>query len=224
MVYILLFINNLFSINGRKAMILSSVLTKKTIKTPLAFLPFTFFLWGCAEKVTYDFPPACPKVSILPAASDYFVFENNQDSLPHLITKASIIEISGNCTDDPKNEKNKERRKRNLSYQDYIDTQLSVTLQIQRGPAAQTHSFKIPYFIATIHNGKVVDKQEMIAEVSFPNNIDQVKLESKKLMFKVPATTARTPDGYKLTVGFQLSPNQLEYNRHHFGSVQYNSY
>lgn len=205
-------------------MILSNVFIKKTTKASLAFLPFTVLLWGCAEKVTYDFPPACPRVSVLPATSDYFVFENNQNSLPHLITKASITEISGNCTDDPKNQKNKERKERNLSYQDYIDTKINVTLQIQRGPAAQKHSFKIPYFIATIHNGEIVDKQEVIAKADFLNNIDQIKLESKNLKFKIPATDARTPDGYELAIGFQLTPNQLDYNRHHFGAVHYNSY
>ncbi len=205
-------------------MILSNALKNKTIKFSFTFLPLTFFLWGCAENVTYDFPPACPKISILPATSDYYIFENNQNSLPHLTTKASITEVTGNCLDDPKNAKNKSRKAQNLSYQDYIDIKMNISLQIQRGPAAQQNSFKIPYFIATIHNGKIIDKQKITAEVNFPNNIDQIRLESKELLFKLPITNSRTADGYELAIGFQLTPNQLDYNRHHFGTVNYTSY
>lgn len=205
-------------------MIFSNTLIKQTTKISLSFLPMSFFLWGCAEKVTYDFPPACPKISILPAASDYYVFDNNQTNLAHLITKASITEVTGNCADDPKNESKDKKKKKKWIYQDHIDTTMHITLQIQRGPAAQEHHYKIPYFIATIHNGHIVNKQEMTAEANFPNNIDQLKLESKKLLFKIPATSARVPDGYELAIGFQLTPEQLNYNRHHFRAVRYNTY
>lgn len=205
-------------------MIFSNASMKQMARFSISFLPTTFFLWGCAEKVTYDFPPVCPKVSILPAAADYYEFADNQSSLSHLIVKTSITEVSGNCTDDPKNENREEKKGKKWIQQDLIDTDLTIALQIQQGPAAQEHRYKIPYFVATLHNNQIVDKQTLIADVDFPNNINQINLASKKLRFKIPATSARAPDGYELVIGFQLTPEQLAYNRSHFRAVHYNTY
>lgn len=201
-------------------MIFSNALFLRSLKFSFLSLPMFAFLAGCTEKANYDFPPACPKVSVLPSASDAYTFENNQENLSHLITKASIISISGNCADDPNND-DKDKKKRR---QDKIDLTMNITIQVQRGPASQQRHYHIPYFIATLRNGEIVDKKEFSADIEFPNNIDQLTLKSRKLLFKMPATPARTPDGYEYAIGFQLSQEQLAYNRTHFRNASYTSY
>lgn len=205
-------------------MISSKIFHQLTVKSLLFPLGASLFLWGCAAKDNYDFPPACPKVTILSSASDAYNFSNNEDDMAHLVTKASILGIDGNCIDDPANESNKEKRKRRKAYTDKIDTTMNVVIQVTRGPAAQERRYRIPYFITSIKNGKIVDKKNFVAVAQFPNNIDQVTLKSDKILLKVPATSDRQPDGYELFVGFQLSPEQLTFNRDHFRTVQYRSY
>ncbi|MDI2090715.1 hypothetical protein [Commensalibacter oyaizuii] len=205
-------------------MILSNALHKQTIKLLSISLGSSFFLWGCAEQVTYDFPPACPKVSVVPTASDYYEFADQKADISHLVTRASILGVEGSCIDDPKNASKEEKKNKKKHFQDKIDTTLSVTMQVQRGPAAQERHYRIPYFIATFRNGAIVEKKNLIATVDFPDNIDQTRIKSDKILFKIPATPARTPDGYELMVGFQLTPEQLSFNRNHFRSVQYTTY
>lgn len=205
-------------------MILSKFLHQSTLKSILFPLGASFFLWGCASKDNYDFPPACPKVTVLSSASDYYTFSNNEDDLAHLVTKANILGIDGNCIDDPANESNKEKKKHRKAYTDKIDTTMSVVIQVARGPAAQERRYQIPYFITTIKNGKIVDKKHFIAVAQFPDNIDQITLKSDKILLKIPATPDRQPDGYELFIGFQLSPEQLAFNRDHFRPVQYKTY
>lgn len=199
-------------------------LHQSALKSLLFPLGATFFLWGCAAKDAYDFPPACPKVTILNSASDSYTFSNNEDDLAHLVTKASILGVEGNCIDDPANASNKEKKKRNKTYTDKIDTTISVVIQVARGPAAQERRYQIPYFITMIQNGKIVDKKHYVAVAQFPDNIDQVTLKSDKILLKIPATSDRRPDGYELFIGFQLSPEQLTFNRDHFRTVQYKTY
>lgn len=205
-------------------MILSNVLRQSTLKSLFVPMSASLFLLGCNAKETYDFPPACPKVTVLPSASDAYQFSNNEDDLAHLVTRASISGVEGNCIDDPKNEDNKQKRKRHKEITDKIDTTMNVVIQVSRGPAAQDRHYKIPYFITTIRNGQITDKQQFVADVNFPDNIDQVTLKSDKILLKIPATLERVPDGYELFIGFQLSPEQLAFNRDHFRPVQYKSY
>ncbi|CAI3925127.1 unnamed protein product [Commensalibacter communis] len=205
-------------------MILLNILQKPVLNTLFVPISASLFLLGCNAKETYDFPPACPKVTVLSSASDAYQFSNNTNDLAHLVTKASILGAEGNCIDDPKNEDNKEKKKRKKAYTDKIDTTMNVVIQVKRGPAAQERRYQIPYFITMIKNGEIMDKQQFVANVQFPDNIDQVTLKSDKILLKIPATADRQPDGYELFIGFQLSPEQLAYNRDHFRPVQYKSY
>ncbi|CAK7192129.1 hypothetical protein COMNV_00314 [Commensalibacter sp. Nvir] len=195
-----------------------------TIKSFLIPLFAANFLWGCAEKQTYEFPPVCPKITVLSSASDYYQFYNHIQDLSHLDIRASILGVKGKCVDDPKNIDNAENKKKGKSYVDRIDTTLNVIIQAQQGPAAQHKKYQIPYFIATIKNGAIVDKKNLIARFDFPDNVDQLTLKSEPLLFKLPSTPARTPDGYELFLGFQLTPDQLSYNRNHFKAVHYTRY
>lgn len=206
---------------GRKFMVSFNPFLAHPFKAVLFPLSASLFLWGCAAKEIYEFAPGCPKITVLSSAADYYTFANQQTDIAHLMTKASIIGVGGECLDDPHNAKNKKKREKGLPYQNKINTDMNIVMQIQRGPAASENHIRVPYFIATLHDGNIEDKQEMSAEVTFPNNVNQIIFRSDKLRFNIPSTPQRTADNYELVIGFQLSPEQLEYNRSHYRSAKF---
>lgn len=160
-------------------------------------------LAGCENDDPNAFAPACAQVGILGDAADYSDY-GASDSLPDLaklVAHGSIAGVSGHCSAAAKGTQ--------------LHTEIRLDLAITRGPAAPGHTLDVPYFVAVTRDGQVLSKQTLVAQAQFPDNGDRVLVRTDPLALDLPVTRARPGDSYRIEVGFQLSADQLAYNRAH---------
>ena len=161
-------------------------------------------LAGCGPQDPNAFAPACAPVGILAEAADYSDYGPNGSmvaDLSRLVSHGSITGVSGHCSD----------AERGTVLHTVVQLQLAVT----RGPVAQGSSLSIPYFIAVTRDGAVISKQTLQALAQFADNGDNVLVKTDPIALDIPVTRAKPGTSYRVEVGFQLTPQQLAYNRIH---------
>lgn len=93
-----------------------------------------------------------------------------------------------------------------------VDVDLAVDIRVERGPADKSRQADLQYFVAVEDGpGNITAKQVFDVAVPFEGNSRRLA-RREELSLRIPAPT----DGFKQTrvlVGFQLTPEQLEFNR-----------
>jgi len=162
-------------------------------------------LGGCASDDPNAFAPACAPVGILGVAADYSDYGDNGAAtvadLSRLVSQGSIIGVSGHCSD--------------AAGGTQLHTVVQVAMAISRGPVAPSGTLAVPYFIAVLQNGNIVSKQSLTANANFPSNADNVSVKTDPITFDLPVSRHRPSSSYRIEVGFQLTPEQMAYNRAH---------
>jgi len=162
-------------------------------------------LAGCASDNPNAFAPACAPVGILGVAADYSDYGNSGAAtvadLSRLVSQGSIIGVSGHCSD--------------AAGGTQLHTAVQVSMAISRGPVAPSGTIPVPYFIAVLQNGNIVSKQNLTANANFPSNADNVSVKTDPVTFDLPVSRHRPSSSYRIEVGFQLTPEQIAYNRAH---------
>lgn len=157
-------------------------------------------LSGCAQSEHSAFAPRCPPVEILSEAADYFDYAPQRLDLGGLKTHATIRSLTGNCAAGDKKS---------------VRTKLSMKLTVDRGPASDSTKVTVPYFVAVLHDGKIVDKKRFTTQVVFKRNQNVVPVRTAIKIIDVPAAPDIQETNYALSVGFQLTRDQLRYNKSH---------
>ncbi len=163
-------------------------------------------LSGCGPQNPDAFAPACASVGLLAEAADYTDYGADgfaRPDLSRLVSHGSIVGVSGHCS--------------NAAGGTALHTVVQVQMAIDRGPAAAGSSLDIPYFIAVTLDGAVVSKLPLAARAQFPDNGDKVLVKTDPVALDLPVTRRRPGSAYRIEVGFQLSEQQLDYNRAHPG-------
>ena len=88
-----------------------------------------------------------------------------------------------------------------------------MTLSAERGPALQTSQFSFDYFVTILTpDGAVSAKEVFRTPVGFPSGVFRAgALES--LTQTIPLESGADARGYSILIGFQLTEDQVEYNR-----------
>ncbi len=95
---------------------------------------------------------------------------------------------------------------------------IEVIITAWRGPAEQSDSvYEIPYFVAILDpNGRKVDKKVYTSEIRFPPGATRVtQAEPERIALKFGELKGVAPWQLDILVGFQLTPEELEYARTH---------
>ncbi len=158
-------------------------------------------LASCGPDNPNAFAPECVPVGILADAADLSSYAGPSRDVATLVTHASIAAVGGTCS--------------NAEQGHALHTSVSVTIGVQRGPAASFRTLSVPYFVAVLHGDQIVEKHDLSIEATFPPNADRLALKSDPLELDLPITRRMSSDSYRLEVGFQLTPEQLAYNRAH---------
>ena len=160
---------------------------------------------GCSagdDTTATDFAPACAPVGILGDAADYSDYGPGAlPDLSRLLAQGSIRGVSGHCN--------------NAAGGTVLHTVVQLQLAITRGPVATGSSLAVPYFIAVTRDGAVLSKQTLVATAQFPDNGDKVALQTDPVALDLPVSRAHPGTSYRIEAGFQLTPEQLSYNRAH---------
>ena len=145
----------------------------------------------------------CAQTEIVPELSGYSEFTSIQNTGEgQLITRAHISGIKSTCS--------------------YTERAMSVDLELDfegtLGPQAKAvapskSSYAYPFFVAiTSPGGKILAKEVFSASMIFPQG-QEYKSYTETLRQVIPLIDTKQGKKYKILVGFQLSQDQLDYNR-----------
>ena len=80
------------------------------------------------------------------------------------------------------------------------------------GPAADTSVYRVPFFVAVSRdNEAVLGKRVFVSEHRFSAGVDH-SVQREELVQFIPLEKNQKPTAFEILIGFQLTPEQLEYN------------
>ena len=148
------------------------------------------------------FAPACPQLGLLPDGASLTRFAGSGHDITDLVVDGRITAIPATChwADD-------RHRK--------VEAKLQVAFSLNRGPAMRGRTVVVPYFVAVSENGTIYDKQVYALQAGFPPNTDRLGVTSPEISMLFPVSPEKSAVAYKITVSFQLTPEDLSFNRAH---------
>lgn len=160
----------------------------------VALLSLPAMLAACGSKRE----PACPIGSIPNDASKVTRFRDGPGrDLTDVVNQGEILEILVQC----KYEKN------------VLVVNLQVAVAGQRGPADRSRKADFEYFVAILDpQGNIVTKEPFKVNFDFPPNRDRLAIVDE-LEPRVPLSDLAQGPNYNIMVGFQLTADELEWNR-----------
>jgi hypothetical protein len=161
-------------------------------------LALTLGLSACGGPDLPKFPPACPQTGIISDAADVTTFRGNGTDLTDMVVDGQIKGISGKCQ---------------LNDLTHLHTTISVNLDLTRGPASSSRTVPVSYFVSVSRGDTVLDKQIYTIPVAFPSNTDHVQLTGDQIDMVLPVDQKLSGAAYRVLIGFQLTPAELEFNR-----------
>lgn len=177
----------------------------------LAVLGMLTTLTGCGdeESNSVSFAPSCPLTHITPEAADYYVYDGKTPTFPHLVTRASILKLQGDCLAAGRKD---------------LQTRIALRFVVNRGMAARDGTVNLPWFIAVLHGDKIVNKHVFHHTFQFPANLSSFTTDTHVVTVDLPIPPKNTESDYRFEVGFQLTKEQLDYNETHLKKPAYQAY
>ncbi len=146
---------------------------------------------------------ACPTISILADADTMTRFRGEGRDLPDIHFQAQVSDAVTRC-----------------SYgrawgQRYAYARVRVDFEIELGTAAYPAPVSIPYFVAVIlpDSQTVLTKEVFTIDVPLSETRRVVVLEDYVDRIAIPVDDTTGGGAYEIVVGFELSPEQLAFNR-----------
>ena len=151
--------------------------------------------------------PACPNIVVADDTAEVtkFLTGDGRD-LIDVVMEARIAGFGGFCEVDIDDEDGGN-----------VVVELVVTFQVSRGPANVNRTGQFVYFVAIAdRNDVILAKQVFTSDVDFSGNRNRVSFE-ETLAQEIPLKVGELASDYGVYVGFQLVPNELQYNRRKLG-------
>ncbi len=171
----------------------------KLVRTLCAFLPMTALiaLSACGPDAN-TFPPVCPSTGILRDGADLTRFRGTGTDLTDMLVDGRITGLAGQCKlDDPA----------------HLRTSVSVVMDLTRGPANTGRTAVVRYFVAAARGDQILDKQVIVLPVNFGRNDDRMRVAGNPVDLVFPVSDTVSGAVYRIIVGFQLTPQELAFNR-----------
>ncbi|MSO81009.1 MAG: hypothetical protein EXQ97_05145 [Alphaproteobacteria bacterium] len=167
----------------------------------LAVLAATILAAGCNQ--TRRQPPACPAIVVVGETAKLTQFRPGAGrDLTDVVAEGRIDRFDGFCETD-----------RNRDGTGEVRVELQVFVVIARGPANTTRTASYEYFVAIADKSeRILAKQTFSADVAFEGNRNRLKA-FETLEQKIPLAVSQDGGAFTVYIGFQLTPDQLSYNR-----------
>lgn len=159
----------------------------------------TGFLAACGAD-DLSFAPVCPPVSIEPVLGDYYTYAGKPGQFSSLVVHASLTKVIGECA---------------AAGRKNVHTRMGIHAVVMRGPAMKQETVTLPWFIAVVRGEKIVGKHVFTIDVTFPAGVNRVEVDSPLATIDLPIKPQNMVGEYAFSVGFQLTHEQLDYNREH---------
>lgn len=98
-------------------------------------------------------------------------------------------------------------------YEHTVSSDLDIDFTATRPNGGSAESFDAPYFVAVTIGGQVVSKREYTAHFSFDAGETRADFSESQETPTIHMQKGKHPYDYAALVGFQLTREQLEYNR-----------
>ncbi|MBF0093533.1 MAG: hypothetical protein HQL33_01460 [Alphaproteobacteria bacterium] len=176
---------------------------------------------GTAKEKVEPLPLACPRVSIDKVTSHLTRFRDGPGrDITDKTLEAEITGFTGDCGRTKTGE----------------DVTLTVAFSANRGPAAKERTLDIPYFVAVSRlaplsgrdkadgeapavgsdgsrEREILSKQIFRVASAFPEGINTIRFRDEDIVLELRLSPSETARGYTVHLGFQLTPEEIEYNR-----------
>ena len=140
---------------------------------------------------------ACPKIGIVRELQEATQFRSGGKDMTDVTSRAAITDYSGNC-----------------EYgSDGVTINLNLFVLAERGPAMQGDQATYRYFVAVARPDEEnpASKAEFETTVAFPRGQTRV-VTKEELAPKIPLPKDVNAKNWRVLVGFQLTPEQLDFN------------
>ena len=91
-------------------------------------------------------------------------------------------------------------------------SKLSFWVKSAIAPTSEVAPRTVPYFVAIIANGEVIAKEVFDLKLNFTND-RMLKVKESVAKIDIPIAAGTEAQDYGVTIGFQLTEAQAEYNR-----------
>lgn len=152
------------------------------------------------EDLTYN--ASCPEIKLIEELASYNEFSDSTSTREQdLVSRVKISNVKSACHTD--------ERTVTLDLKLTFDAVLGAQARVSGTPSF----FSYPFFVAVASpEGKILAKEVFAASVSFPPGSNRhLYYENIRQLIPVEARDHGRP--FKIMLGFQLGPEQLEYNR-----------
>ena len=141
----------------------------------------------------------CPPVGALYESSRYVELDGNGELYTNIKYTGEVIDVRLFCRyvkDDP------------------LKAELEIDFAFGKGPAATSNTHTYPYYVAVIRrSGKVLAKKYFNTQADFGNNQLAGKTEVIGTIEIPRVDESISGTNFEVIVGFELSDEQLEFNR-----------
>jgi hypothetical protein len=163
-----------------------------------AALAVILVLGGCGLFGKDEPPELCPRISVLKDAERLTAFrEGGGRDLTDVTFEAEFGELRAACTVD----------------KGRASVRTQVNMNLVRGPAGGEKNGDLAFFIAvTDPNNNVLTKEVFSGPAEFPRNQSRAII-SEESELTIPIAAKWIAADYEILIGFQLTQDQLEYNR-----------
>ncbi len=143
--------------------------------------------------------PQCPLAYLRPDAATLTRYDGRGTDITDLTLTARLLDIKGDCS--------------GVLGAKTLKARAHAEMVMTLGPAAPSRTVSVPYNVAVTRHGQLLEKKQLVANVTFPPNVDTVQVRGDEVNFLFP-----TPDGmgganYTIYFVFQLTPAELAANQ-----------
>lgn len=149
--------------------------------------------------------PVCPDLRIDRDTARITVFDPRGTDLTDVVFEARIADINGDCSFAPAAE----------GEGGVVDAKFKVLFAVTRGPAMDGRQGHFTYFVALpAFYPSPAAKQALRVDFAYPEgNMTTMMVRDEEVEVALPVASRQAAGDQAIYVGFQLTPEQLEFNR-----------
>jgi hypothetical protein len=147
--------------------------------------------------------PPCPDIVVVQEIAGVTVFRPGDGrDLTDVVLDATIAGFDGFCSTD-----------RDEGEAGEVEIELRLVFTVNRGPANTDRKGAYSYFVVVADRDEnPLQKHIFNSTVEFPGNRNRIA-PFEELVLTIPLKAGEDGGDYDVLVGFQLTPEQVEYNR-----------
>jgi hypothetical protein len=152
-------------------------------------------LLGCAQKIT-----VCPIPAILVDTSTITIFRpGTTPDLANELYSVRLISAEADCVYN--------------NSTSIVRASMDLTFKATRAPSSEGATYTVPYFVAVHEGPKIFAKRTYNLRFSFAPGAATATIKQAPEQTRILIQNGKLPWNYQLLSGFQLTPEQIEYNQ-----------